>query len=215
MSAHEISLFPLHTVLFPEMPLPLHIFEPRYREMIGLCLADDRRFGVVLIRSGAEVGAPAVPFEVGTVAEIAEVQQHEDGRLNLLTIGRERFRILQLTQRAPYLRGVVELIDDPAAAEPEQVRDAARLFRQYLEHFRTMTGQEPFDLELPEQPDRLSYLIGAALQIPAAELQALLELPGARARLNEEAVILRRELVFLRGLGASGNRFPETRFSPN
>src|SRR3954453_11337770 len=88
----EIPLFPLNTVLFPGMPLPLHIFEPRYREMIGACVRDERPFGVVLIKEGREVGEAAMPFEVGTLAKIVGVERLDDGRMNVVTVGTDRFR---------------------------------------------------------------------------------------------------------------------------
>lgn len=215
MTTHDLPLFTLHTVLFPGMPLPLHVFEPRYREMIGRCLEEDSRFGVVLIRLGREVGEPAEPYQVGTIAEIIEVQRFEDGRLNLLTIGRERFRVTEITQDAPYLRAAVELMDEDDRVVPEDVVAISQLFQEYVDHFRTVAKQALTPIELPEDPQRLSYLVGAALQVPATELQGLLELPGTRERVAEELDILRRELTFLRTLGASGNRFPETRFSTN
>src|SRR6266516_6539957 len=111
--AEEIPLFPLNTVLFPGMPLPLHIFEPRYREMIGLCSTEDRPFGVVLIREGVEVGEPAVPFEVGTMARIIGVDRMPDGRMNIITVGTRRFRLLgYTTEKKPYIVGDVEPLGD-------------------------------------------------------------------------------------------------------
>src|SRR4051812_43493059 len=90
----ELPLFPLNTVLFPGMPLPLHIFESRYREMITVCSRDERPFGVVLIREGQEVGEPAEPFTVGTMARIVGVDRLPDGRMNIVTVGTQRFRLL-------------------------------------------------------------------------------------------------------------------------
>ena len=95
MDAELLALFPLNTVLFPGMPLPLHIFEERYKIMIGRCIDEDRPFGVVLIQSGTEVGNPAVPHVVGTTALIAAVKRLEDGRMNLIAVGQERFRSLE------------------------------------------------------------------------------------------------------------------------
>ena len=84
----ELPLFPLHTVLFPGMPLALHVFEPRYLQMVGECMRTRQPFGVVLIREGQEVGDPTAElFPVGCTAEIAQLQPLEDGRLQLLVIG--------------------------------------------------------------------------------------------------------------------------------
>src|SRR5215216_2373888 len=85
--ARELPLFPLNTVLFPSLPLPLHIFEERYKLMIGTCAVTDNLFGVCLIKEGVEVGGPAEPFEIGTVARIAEIERMPDGRMNLMTFG--------------------------------------------------------------------------------------------------------------------------------
>ena len=101
----DLPLFPLHTVLCPGIALPLHIFEPRYREMVGRCLADDAPFGVVLIREGREVGAERPDLAaVGTLAEIREANEYEDGRYDLLSVGTTRFTIEAVTVgREPFL----------------------------------------------------------------------------------------------------------------
>src|SRR5207248_5482663 len=111
-----LPLFPLNTVLFPGMPLPLHIFEERYKLMIGRCIEDERPFGVVLIQSGPEVGGPAVPHKVGTTAHIAAVKRADDGRMNLIAIGQERFQIREGVRQEPYLIARVEALADK---EPE------------------------------------------------------------------------------------------------
>src|SRR6476469_494249 len=103
MDDERLALFPLNTVLFPGMPLPLHIFEERYKLMIGRCIEENRPFGVVLIRSGPEVGGPATPHVVGTTAEISGWKRLEDGRLNLIVMGTERFRIVEVVRQEPYM----------------------------------------------------------------------------------------------------------------
>src|SRR5919206_5035298 len=105
----ELPLFPLHVVLFPGMRLPLHIFEDRYKLMIGTCMVTDETFGVALIRSGQEVGGPAEVFRVGTTARIASMERLPQGRMNLVVVGGERFRIVERLQTQPYLLGSVEL----------------------------------------------------------------------------------------------------------
>src|SRR5438045_9705996 len=111
-----LSLFPLNTVLFPGMPLPLHIFEERYKLMIGRCIEEERPFGVVLIQSGPEVGGPAVPHLVGTTAHIAAVKHADDGRMNLIAIGQERFQILEVVRQAPYLIAPARALADKEPA---------------------------------------------------------------------------------------------------
>src|SRR5215813_12544949 len=117
---HELPLFPLNTVLFPGMALPLHIFEERYKLMIGECVKDSLPFGVVLIKSGSEVGPGASIHRVGTTAQITQIEQLGEGRLNIATLGHSRFRILNVNKQRPYLTGLVEdyplqNTDNPAA----------------------------------------------------------------------------------------------------
>src|SRR3990172_7303439 len=92
--ALELPLFPLNAVLFPGATLPLHIFEERYKQMIRRCLEERTPFGVLLIRKGNEVGEPAEPFDVGTVADMVRVQHLQEGRMNILCRGGERFRVV-------------------------------------------------------------------------------------------------------------------------
>src|SRR2546427_13232822 len=98
----ELPLFPLNTVLFLGATLPLHIFEERYKEMIGVCLQQKAPFGVLLIRKSREVGAPAEPFDVGTTAHILKVEHLEEGRMNLICLGAHGFRVLRSLRDDPY-----------------------------------------------------------------------------------------------------------------
>src|SRR6266487_1733603 len=112
MEEEKLALFPLNTVLFPGMPLPLHIFEERYKLMIGRCIEEERPFGVVLIRSGPEVGGPATPHPVGTIAQIAGWKSLDEGRMNVIAVGQERFRIIEVVRLEPYLVArVTPLVD--------------------------------------------------------------------------------------------------------
>ena len=99
----ELPLFPLNMVLFPGMPLPLHIFEERYKAMIGDCLEREEPFGIVLIKEGQEVGDPADPFRIGTTARIVQSERLQEGRMNILTTGESRFELVEITQRVPHL----------------------------------------------------------------------------------------------------------------
>src|SRR5690242_121607 len=108
LNVMKLPLFPLHTVLFPGMSLPLHIFEPRYRTMINECLSSGAPFGIVLISSGREVGEPAVPHTVGTTAHISGAERLPDGRLNIEVVGQQRFQIIELHQDQSYLTGTIE-----------------------------------------------------------------------------------------------------------
>jgi Lon protease-like protein len=102
----SLSLFPLNTVLFPGMPISLHIFEDRYKQMINLCIDTRQTFGVVLIREGDEaLGLLAEPYPVGCTAQITQVERLADGRMNIIAVGLERFQILSLNAEKPYLMG--------------------------------------------------------------------------------------------------------------
>src|SRR5689334_6812596 len=111
-----LPLFPLEqVVLFPGMSLPLRIFEERYKLMIGACQVTDQLFGVVLIRSGREVGAPAEPEQVGCIARMVRIDRIPDGQMHILTIGEQRFRLVGPARIQPegYLVGDVQLLSDP------------------------------------------------------------------------------------------------------
>ncbi len=199
---YELPLFPLNTVLFPGMPLPLHIFEPRYREMVRVCLEEQRPFGVVLIRDGVAEGGPvADPHDVGCVAEIIEVQRLEDGRLLLMTIGQERFRILSLNHDHAYLTGSVEAM--PFAHEDPAILGKARerlrpLLLEYLQILAD-AGQVEFDpAQLPDDPEDILYLAAAVLQVEAEQKQHFLESQQASAVLRQLTAVYNRELGYLR-----------------
>lgn len=200
MATDELPLFPLNTVLFPGMPLPLHIFEERYRLMIRRCLDGERVFGVLLIAEGKEVGDPAEPFEVGTTARIVQTDSLPDGRYNLLTLGERRFRLRELRQDRPYLLGRVEYLPeaemDPAAldATANQVRD---LFAEYVQMLLKLLKQEPAVPTLPAAADELAHYVASKLQVEPREKQRLLELPSPLARLEAEINILKRERQLL------------------
>lgn len=199
----ELPLFPLQTVLFPGMPLALHIFEPRYRQMVNECLRDRQPFGVVLIREGDEVGDALVePFPIGCTAEIAQMQPLDEGRMQLLVIGQDRFRILQLHHDQPYLTGTVEYF--PLRAEGKQNRAAVDALRPWVEEYLSLlrdAGDLDFDLaRLPREPDTLAYLAATVLQVPALEKQALLAEPVAANLLNDMRGLYRRELPLLRAM---------------
>src|SRR5687767_9184896 len=111
----EMPLFPLHTVLFPGMVLPLHIFEPRYKVMISECVRENKPFGVILIREGLEVGGPAKTYEFGTSAYITQMEQLKDDRMNIQAVGYQRFKLHGLQQDQPFQIGLVE--DMPISGE--------------------------------------------------------------------------------------------------
>ena len=189
----EIPLFPLNTVLFPGATLPLHIFEDRYKQMIGACIDAQRPFGVLLIRKGFEVGDLAEPFEVGTTAHIARVDQLEEGKLNLLCLGGKRFRTVKVVNNDPYLTGEVEFLETTATDDPkakELSDDAGSLFAEYVRLYLAMSNQWARSIEMPGEPDLLADFIASRLGVNPQTKQRLLEELSARTRLALEVQIL-------------------------
>lgn len=194
----RLPLFPLKVVLFPNQALPLHIFEERYKQLIGTCLAGDGAFGVVLIRSGDEVGEPAEPHDVGTTALITDVVKYDDGQLDLHTFGMRRFQVLEVVQKKPYLVGRVQWIDDSDAAASESLAEGAEVglaFRAYFTVLLQLSNQWVRTLDLPAGPEELSYLVGARLDVPPLEKQRLLAITSTLERLLAERALLQAEQV--------------------
>jgi uncharacterized protein len=215
-AAVELPLFPLQTVLYPGLPIPLHIFEDRYRQMFERVLDGERRFGVVAIVKGREVDVGATYHPVGCVAEVAEVERHADGRLDVVARGRSRFRIDGVTQAAPYIVAEVSTLPEDAgeAADQRSVK-AGRLFTRYVATLLRMAGEQVQSIDIPDDPVAASYLVAAGLQVDLADKQRLLTIPSAAERLAAEASLLRRELVLLEHLRVAGPAPTLTPFSLN
>lgn len=201
--SRRLRLFPLNAVLFPGAVLNLHIFEPRYKQLINECLESGEGFGVALIAEGAEAGDPNVtPHEIGSIAEIVDVQPLPFGRYFISTIGRERFRIEQIVSREPYLVVDAEEVEEdaPSLEDVDELLPAVRaLFDQYLEMIVEFSGQEN-SVELPPDPQGTSFLIGDTLQVAEQVKQRLLELNDTKSRLAAERDFLERLLPQLRRL---------------
>jgi hypothetical protein len=212
----ELPLFPLQTVLYPGLPIPLHVFEDRYRRMFKRVLSGERRFGVVAIVKGQEVGPAATYHPVGCLAEVAEVRQHADGRLDVVARGRSRFRIDGVTQAAPYIVAEVsELPEATGEAAEQRTLKAGRLFARYVTTLLEMVGRQAEPVDLPDDPVAASYLVAAGLQVDLADKQRLLTIPSAAERLAAEAVLLRRELALLEHFRVAGPAPTATPFSVN
>jgi Lon protease-like protein len=200
----RIRLFPLNAVLFPGAVLNLHIFEPRYKQMINECLETGEGFGVALIADGSEAGDPNVtPHVIGSIAEIVDVQPLPFGRYFISTVGRERFRIREIVSREPYLVVDADTIDDsedPDDGDAEGLMPAVReLFDEYINMLVEFSGQES-TIEIPDDPLQTSFLIGDALQVAESVKQRLLELEDTTERLRAERDFLERLLPQLRRL---------------
>jgi len=190
----DLPLFPLNLVLFPGAELPLHIFEPRYRLMIGECIDEARPFGVVLIRDGAEVGGAAEPYRVGTTARITDVERLEDGRMNITSVGEDRFRILDTSTERPYLTGTVERLDEYDGDTPAAAGAADEVRALYLRLVRLVlapSGQWQREADLPDDAGRLADQVAAHIETTTAIRQRLLEELSVPRRLAIEAELLR------------------------
>jgi Lon protease-like protein len=203
--ARRLRLFPLNSVLFPGAVLNLHIFEPRYKQMINECLEAGEGFGVALIAEGAEAGDPNVlPHDIGSIAEIVDVQPLPFGRYFISTVGRNRFRIREVISREPYIIAEVDELEDPTQygdREVDELLPAVReRFEEYLAMLVEFSGQES-TVDLPDDdPLSTSYLIGDMLQVAERVKQRLLELADTKARLRAEYDFLERLLPQLRRL---------------
>jgi Lon protease-like protein len=205
--AEPLPLFPLTTVLFPEMLLPLHIFEPRYRLMVRRCMDEDRPFGVVLIRSGQDVGGSAEPYPIGTEAKIMAFSPLSDGRSYIVVRGARRFVIEQaMPDVEPYLVGRVRYLEEVEGdGTADRAAVAIEAYGQYLVAVMAVTDDARGDRAIVDElatvaPREAAYRIAASLAVDATERQRLLELPNDADRLEAEKTLLERETTLLRDL---------------
>lgn len=199
-SAIELPLFPLDVVLFPGTVMPLHIFEPRYRQMIEDCLQEEKPFGLVLARPESE-HLQEQPYTVGTMAEISNLDRLEDGRYTLMAVGLKRFRILESHREKPYLSGIVLPYDDKVELDTElasPMEQANQLFSQYMEILLEAENSHDLLEHLPENAESLSYFVAYFLDVQDEWKQHCLEMTSTKQRLLEEITILRREVPFMR-----------------
>ncbi len=200
LSVRELPLFPLpDIVLFPSDVLPLHIFESRYRMMLQSVLETDRRFGVVRWDPHTQSMA-----SIGCCAEVIQHQTGEDGRSNIVTLGQQRFRVLNVTRETPFRTAMVSWIEDDPVEDMNSLHSLTESVASALKDVVELTGKltdTPTALpeDLPDLPRELSFWIGAHLGGPVADQQQeLLELTSTRSRLEQEFSMLdetRRQLA--------------------
>jgi uncharacterized protein len=208
--SETLPLFPLGTVLYPGLLLPLHIFEERYVTLVCDLIdgPDPRLFGFIAIRHGRETGADGVQalHEIGCIAVLRQVRELDGGRYDIVTVGSQRFRLHGLDHSRPYLQGELEVLAEPAG---DQARAAmvARLvqdaFRGYLAALAERGVTQVSVPGLPDDPVTLSYLVAASMVIDLPDKQALLAEPDALHRLAAERTLLSRETTMLRTLTAT------------
>ncbi|HLY30885.1 MAG TPA: LON peptidase substrate-binding domain-containing protein [Ktedonobacterales bacterium] len=191
----EAPLFPLSMVLFPGMAQPLHIFEPRYRQMTSDSLDSNVPFGIVLAQPESQLGQE-VPAHVGVFARIIDYMRLPDGRYNLLTVGSERFEILEVKRQRPYMSGLVRIITDDAGESADLASltsHAHDALAEYLQLMLTLIGSEDHEISIPSESAELSFLIAGCLTCDEQEKQQLLEMRSVSARLRKEIELLRHE----------------------
>ena len=191
----ELGLFPLGIVLLPSEQIPLHIFEDRYQELIGECLETDGEFGLVYADDDGI-------REVGTRARVAEVlTRFEDGRLNILVLGGERFQLDELTDGRSFHTGLVSVLDDELdPAGPEVVAEALRLFDQ----LRELTGS---DVDSPEPgEEQLSYLLAGKVELPQEVKLELLGDVSERSRMDRVCELLQEAVITAQRVRRAGER---------
>jgi Lon protease-like protein len=213
-----IPLFPLGSVLYPGLALPLHIFEERYRLLVSRLSEGEsdieRSFGVVAIRAGHEVGGASAHslHEVGTAAVLRRVTPYPDGRCDILTAGARRFRLLGVDDSQPYLQAEVEWLEE-VQGDPEAVAaGAARVAGGFRRYQQVLGGDDGSDADgggepedetaLPDDPGVLSYLVSAAMVLDLGDRQRLLAASTVADRLRMLDRLLERELTAIRLLGA-------------
>ena len=217
--SETLPLFPLGTVLFPGLLLPLHIFEDRYRQLVRDLVSrpEPRRFGVVAIREGRETGIEGVSalYQIGCTAALRRVSERDDGRYDLVTVGADRFRLIALDDSRPYFQGDVEFLPEDAGGEAAAgiaVQAVQRAFHAYVEALNARGPTQVSIPELPDDPLALSYLGAASMIADLHDRQALLAEPDALRRLTAERTLLSRETSMLRSLPSTPA--PEFRYAP-
>ncbi|MGW4810092.1 LON peptidase substrate-binding domain-containing protein [Kitasatospora cineracea] len=239
----RLPLFPLNTVLYPGLVLPLHVFEERYRHLVADLLEqpedEPRRFGVVAIKDGRETApvreheGPAGPLDglgapggdpldalhaVGCVADVASVREQPEGRYELLVTGTTRFRLRALDATGPYLVGEVSVLaEEPGEGSGALAAGVERAFRTYQ---KRLAGAREATLsgeaDLPDDPQVLSYLVAAATSLSTKDKQELLACPDTAQRLTRELALLRHESAVLAKLPSlPAADLTRQAFSPN
>jgi len=184
---YRLGMFPLGTVLFPEAGLPLHVFEERYRTLMGACLETDGEFGVVLIARGSEVGGGDQRTDVGTVARIANVAELDDGRMLVVATGVRRLRVEDWLPDAPYPCALVEDLPDPQRPCPGGLLTAAEGSLRRLRSLLSELGDVPalpHSLRISGDPDEIAWQLCDMAPLVSLDLQRLLVADGPEARMQ-------------------------------
>ncbi len=222
--SQALPIFPLNTVLFPGVRLPLHIFEDRYRSLVSSLLAlpegDARLFGIVAIREGYEVGSRGVHSvqRLGCSAQLASAEPYDDGRYDIEVVGERRIRIDALDTGGEFLVGDVAWLDEPLGGGAEEAAARATLtFETYRRRLLELSGKEIAPLAgPPSDPTALSYDLAASCLLTQQDRQALLEADDAAGRLKLATSMMRLEMNAMRALPSlPATEVARTGWSPN
>jgi uncharacterized protein len=218
---YRLPLFPLNSVLFPKMPLSLHIFEERYKLMIRRCIDQSQPFGVVLLESGSEVagmGSQALPYPVGCSASITQVQELAMGRMNIVAMGEQRFRIQTMEYTEPYLVGLVDNLPS-VVRDPNTLHMSGNRLRVWLERYLNVlesTKHVRFDrTQLPDNDLDMAYLAASLLKVSMPEKQLLLAEDDVVILLDRLRVFFRKEVTILDFMVAEKESDGQLPFSVN
>lgn len=186
----RLPIFPLSVVLFPGTPLPLHIFEPRYKRMLADCLVGDRRFGITPAEQGDKVPGPGA---IGCVAEVRVNQELPDGRSNIVVVGGTRFVLSRLLDEShPYLVALVQPFEDDAGTEPgdEDMVALRELFGRYVAGLRELNDAMPEEPTLPENDVELSFHVAGGIECDLGVKQRLLAERSTAGRVQALTTLL-------------------------
>ena len=221
----QLPIFPLNTVMFPGVSVPLHVFEDRYRALVHhlLTISDKsmRLFGVVAIREGYEVGQHGVHsvHRVGCVVQMTSVDAYEDGRFDIEVVGRRRMRLDGLDTSGDFLVGDVETLPEHTQPHPDAIGQAERTYATFQEYRRRLSelrGGDVLDGDLPRDPEYLSYSLAATCLLTLAERQELLEASTSLDRLVMLRHALREEMRAMRAIPSlPATEVARTSWSPN
>jgi uncharacterized protein len=220
----QLPIFPLNTVVFPGVTVPLHVFEDRYRALVHHLLTIEdktlRLFGIVAIREGYEVGSHGVQsvHRVGCLVQLTSVSPYADGRFDIEVVGRSRIRLDRLDTSGSFLVGDVVALEEPrpAADTGTEAARALATFEAYRVALSELRGGEVLEGALPRDPEYLSYSLAATCLLTLQERQALLEAENARERLTMLRHALAEEMRAMRAVPSlPATEVSRTAWSPN
>ena len=221
--SEQLPMFPLNTVLFPGVTVPLRVFEDRYRALVHRLLRiedpAERLFGSVAIREGYEVGERGGQsvHRIGCLLQLTEVEPHDDGTFDIVAVGRSRLRLEAMESSGPFLSGTIDVIrerEDPV--DPELVQTACDVFDRYRDALSEIHGEEVLEGTLPQDPTYLSWSLAATCLLTLPDRQSLLEAESASLRLGMLTTMLRDELRAITAIPSlPATELARTGWSPN